>query len=387
MQYLLYDIPQIWENLKPFTFTRSVAEIRVGVFKMTEKWENHIGTTIFISTNSSLQRLYSLPEANSEVIIINSALFPTKELIEEIHQLKKNECLFSRDIFLAQKGTFNPQGFSIAENKKQSSQNPKILQFPYDIFRMNNEAIEEDIAFIKAQGKSQEITDPHTIIYSPENVFIEEGVTLRACILNASKGSIYIGRNAEIQEGSVLQGPISVGENAVVNIGAKIRGGTTIGTFCKVGGEINNSVFFGYSNKGHDGFLGNSVIGEWCNLGADTNNSNLKNNYKNVKLWSYLEENFVDTGLQFCGLMMSDHSKAGINTMFNTGTVVGVACNIFGGDFPAKFIPSFSWGGAKGFEKYDFEKFLETAELMMQRRNRSLLKEEKEVLRKLYKSA
>ncbi|MCR9081276.1 MAG: glucose-1-phosphate thymidylyltransferase, partial [Cyclobacteriaceae bacterium] len=220
--------------------------------------------------------------------------------------------------------------------------------------------------------------------YSPENIFIEEGAVIRASILNAEGGPIYIGKNTEIQEGSLIRGPFALCEGSTVNMGAKLRGDTTIGPHSKVGGEVSNSVIFGYSNKGHEGFLGNSVIGEWCNLGADTNTSNLKNNYAPVKLWDYIRGGFTNTGLQFCGLMMGDHSKCGINTMFNTGTVVGVGANIFGDGFPRNFIPSFAWGGAAGFSTFQFPKFLQTAQAVMQRRKVELGEKDQEMLQKVF---
>jgi UDP-N-acetylglucosamine diphosphorylase/glucosamine-1-phosphate N-acetyltransferase len=215
-------------------------------------------------------------------------------------------------------------------------------------------------------------------------IFIEEGASANDTTFNTTTGCIYIGKDAEVMEGSVVRGPFALCEHSVLKMSSKIYGATTIGPHSKVGGEVNNSVVFGYSNKAHDGFLGNSVIGEWCNLGADTNNSNLKNNYANVKLWNYSGENFIDTGLQFCGLIMGDHSKCGINTMFNTGTVAGVSSNIFGSGFPRNFIPSFSWGGAQGFTTYRFEHAIETAQLVMQRRNTELTDNDKDILKYIF---
>ena len=217
-----------------------------------------------------------------------------------------------------------------------------------------------------------------------ENIFLEEGAKLTFCTLNASTGPIYIGKDAEIMEGCIVRGALAMCDNSVLKLGAKIYGATTIGPHSKVGGEVNNSVLMGYSNKGHDGFLGNSVLGEWCNLGADTNNSNLKNNYAEVRLWDYNTGRFAKTGLQFCGLMMGDHSKCGINTMFNTGTVVGVSANIFGSGFPRNFIPSFSWGGASGFTVYKTNKVFEVANEVMKRRKISFDDIEKRILENVY---
>ncbi len=258
-----------------------------------------------------------------------------------------------------------------------------MIRNNWDIFVLNGGQIRADFTLFDMKH-SQPIDDKHTIVYNKENIFVEEGVKIRAAILNAESGPIFIGRNAEIQEGSVIKGPFALCEGAVINMGAKMRGDTTIGPYSKVGGEINNSVIFGYSNKAHDGFLGNSVIGEWCNLGADTNTSNLKNNYSNVKVWSYLFNDYIDSDRQFCGLMMGDHSKAGINTMFNTGTVVGVNANIFGGGFPPKFIPSYAWGGSEGFQRFEFDKAMQVASKVMERRNIMLENEDYEILKYVY---
>ncbi len=222
------------------------------------------------------------------------------------------------------------------------------------------------------------------MVYAPENIFIEEGVYIRAAILNAENGPIYLGKNSIVQEGAIIRGAFAMGEGSHVNMGAKMRGDISLGPYCKVGGEVSNSVVFGYSNKAHDGFLGNSVLGEWCNLGADTNTSNLKNNYDSPKLWNHAYNDFEKTGIQFCGLMMGDHSKAGINTMFNTGTVVDVSTNIFGSGFPSNYIPSFAWGGGEQYEEYELPKALETAERVMARRNVPFTPMDKEILSHIF---
>ncbi|HYC85082.1 MAG TPA: glucose-1-phosphate thymidylyltransferase, partial [Chryseosolibacter sp.] len=241
-----------------------------------------------------------------------------------------------------------------------------------------------DFQLVTRGRTSQPVPDPHTVVYGPENLFIEEGVTLKAAVINAENGPVYLGKNSIVQEGALIRGAFALCEGGHLNMGAKVRGDTTIGPFSKVGGEISASVLFGYSNKAHDGFLGCSVLGEWCNLGADTNTSNLKNNYDHVKLWRHASGSFEDTGLQFCGLMMGDHSKSSINTMFNTGTVVDVSANVFGEGFPRNYIPSFAWGGSGGFTTYKIEKALETAERAMARRNVVLDKTEREILVAVY---
>lgn len=257
-----------------------------------------------------------------------------------------------------------------------------IIRHVWDIFGTNGEQIRADFARITAGRQSQPITDPFTRCYVPENIFLEEGATIKAAILNAEAGPIYIGRNTTVSEGAIIIGPFSLGEESVVNLGGKMRPNTTVGPFCKVGGEVNNAVFFGYSNKGHDGFLGNAVIGEWCNLGANVNNSNLKNDYSNVKLHSYVTNQLEDTGRMFCGLMLGDFSRVGISTMFNTGTVAGVSTNIFGGGFQPKFIPSFSWGGtADGFTTYRLDKALQVAREAFARRGKLFDAVEESILR------
>jgi UDP-N-acetylglucosamine diphosphorylase/glucosamine-1-phosphate N-acetyltransferase len=257
------------------------------------------------------------------------------------------------------------------------------LEHTWDIFAKNDAALREDFELITEDRKSQPIPKSVNVI-SPKNIFIEEGAKLEFVTLNASTGPIYIGKNAEIMEGSVIRGPFALCEEAQVKLATKVYGATTIGPHCRIGGEVNNSVLFGYSNKGHDGFLGNSVLGEWCNMGADSNNSNLKNNYEEVRLWSYETEGFARTGLQFCGLMMGDHSKCGINTMFNTGTVVGVSANIFGAGFPRNFVPSFSWGGATGFTTYLTSKAFQTAKIAMARRQVEFTEEDAKILEHVF---
>lgn len=259
-----------------------------------------------------------------------------------------------------------------------------LIDQVWKIFQHNGAQIRADFESITKGRKSKTIDDPHTKVYAGEDIFIEHGAVIQAAVLNASTGPIYIGRNAKIQEGALLRGPISIGDESVVNMGAKLRSDTTVGPHCKVGGEISNAVIFGYSNKVHDGFLGSSVLGEWCNLGADTNTSNLKNNYDVVKLWNYPRQGFKSTGLQFCGLMMGDHSKCGINTMFNTGTVTGVSANIFGDGYPRNFIPSFAWGGAAGFTTFQLSRAYETASKAMERRGLVLSEDDKKILKYIF---
>ncbi|MEA2106128.1 MAG: GlmU family protein [Bacteroidota bacterium] len=382
MNYILFD-DKSWQNLLPLTFTKPVGEIRTGILTLKEKWEKMLQSPVSYKTEDYLSEKYTIKVA-TENILINGSVIPNKNLIEEIQQLDTNKALVAGKKILALKinkdqlPNFNPFSIESFEKKNFSSEFISI-EWPWDIFKLNEINIKTDFNLITKNKKSKPLSNSNNIL-AEENIFIEEGAKIEFATLNASKGPIYIGKNTEIMEGSIIRGPFALCEHAVVKIGAKIYGPTTIGPYSKVGGEINNAVIIGYSNKAHDGFLGNSVIGEWCNLGADTNNSNLKNNYTEVRLWNYEKERFIKTGLQFCGLIMGDHSKCAINTMFNTGTVIGVNANIFGGGFPRNFIPSFSWGGAQGFTIYGLDKAFEVAEKVMERRNKILDDKEKKIL-------
>ena len=382
MNYILFDGPSR-NNLLPFTFTRPVADIRVGILTIREKWEFYLKTTTTTVTEDYLSDKYPMVEMD-ENVMVNASYLPNLELVEMIRDLKANQAIFKAEDVIA---------FFIKEAQDDIDfQDYEAIEFAediikientWDIFSKNGEAIQEDFTLITKEKTSQSIPASNNII-APQNIFIEEGAKLEFTTLNASKGPIYIGKNAEIMEGAIIRGPLALCENAVVKLGAKIYGPTTLGLSSKVGGEINNSVIFDNSNKGHDGFLGNSVVGEWCNLGADTNNSNLKNNYAEVRLWDYQTEGFAKTGLQFCGLMMGDHSKCGINTMFNTGTVIGVSANIFGSGFPRNFVPSFSWGGNSGFTTYLTKKAFEVADVVMARRKIEFSDQDKVILEHVF---
>ena len=366
MNYILFD-GAVRNALLPLTYTRPVADIRVGILTIREKWEKYLGLTTATLTEDYLEEKYPMVELEQN-IMINASFLPTPTLVEKVKELNENEALFLGDDVIAFYTTSNQDDVNF-DAYKQLECEESLLQIKntWDIFALNDQAIRLDFELLTEGRTSEPI--PDTVQYlGKENIFIEEGATLNFATLNGSTGPIYIGKNAEIMEGAVVRGPLAMCEHSVLKLGAKIYGATTLGPYCKVGGEVNNSVLFGYSNKGHDGFLGNSVLGEWCNLGADTNNSNLKNNYAEVKLWSYETGRFAKTGLQFCGLIMGDHSKCGINTMFNTGTVIGVSANIFGSGFPRNFVPSFSWGGASGFTEYKMNKVSEVAKVVMERR-------------------
>ncbi|QOD61769.1 GlmU family protein [Polaribacter haliotis] len=367
MNYILFD-GDVRNSLLPFTYTRPVAEIRIGILTIREKWEKHLGLTTTTITEEYLEEKFPMVEME-ENILINASFCPTNSLIEKVKNLSKNEAIFKGEDVIAFFTSDSQEEVNFDEYTQIEFEEDLIqIKENWDIFSLNGKAIQEDFDLITKDRTSQPIPEGVQVI-NKENIFIEEGAEIIFSSLNASKGPIYIGKDALIMENSSIRGPFSMSENAVVKMGTKIYGDTTLGPFCKVGGEINNSVLFGFTSKGHDGYLGNSVLGEWCNLGADTNNSNLKNNYAEVRLWKYETGGFAKTGLQFCGLMMGDHSKCGINTMFNTGTVVGVSTNLFGSGFPRNFIPSFSWGGAAGFTTFQMKKVSEVASAVMKRKN------------------
>jgi UDP-N-acetylglucosamine diphosphorylase/glucosamine-1-phosphate N-acetyltransferase len=367
MNYILFD-GTVRNALLPFTFTRPVADIRVGILTIREKWEKHLGYTTTTLTEEYLMEKFPMVEME-ENVMINASFLPNTILSEMVKNLENNQAIFYKEEVIAfyTKDTQEEVDFDSYEIIEFTDECIAI-QNTWDIFAKNDHAIREDFELLTEDRISAPISKTVNVL-SPENIFVEEGAKMEFVTLNASTGPIYIGKNTEIMEGSVIRGPFALCEGAQVKLASKVYGATTVGPYSRIGGEVNNSVLFGYSNKGHDGFLGNSVLGEWCNIGADSNNSNLKNNYEEVKLWSYETENFAKTGLQFCGLMMGDHSKCGINTMFNTGTVVGVSANIFGSGFPRNFVPSFSWGGASGFTTYLTKKAFEVAKVVMSRRN------------------
>jgi len=367
MNYILFD-GEVRNSLLPFTYTRPVADVRFGILTIREKWEIVLGTTTTTVTEDYLSDKYPMVEMPNN-IMINASFCPHDSLVNLIKKLEPNQAIFSGENILAfyvmeSQEVVNFDNFDIIDFTLETL----YIEHTWDIFSKNGLAIQQDFELLTKGKQSEKISNTVNVI-NPKLVFIEKGAQIEYATLNASSGPIYIGKDAVIMEGSLVRGPFSLCEKAVLKMGAKIYGPTTIGPHSKVGGELNNSVLFGYSNKGHDGFLGNSVIGEWCNLGADSNNSNLKNNYAEVKLWDYNLEGFSKTGLQFCGLMMGDHSKCGINTMFNTGTVIGVSVNIFGSGFPRNFIPSFSWGGHAGFKTYLTKKAFEVSKIVMARRH------------------
>ena len=382
MNYILFD-GAVRNALLPFTYTKPVADLRIGILTIREKWEKHLSLTSTTITEEYLEEKYPMVELE-ENVLINASFCPTNELVEKVKNLSTNEAIFKGEEVIAFYTSDSQEEVNF-DTYKQIEFEEDLIQVKntWDIFALNAEAIQQDFDLI-TEGRTSQPIPEGTRYIDKENIFIEEGAVLTFATLNASLGPIYIGKDAEIMEGAVVRGPFAMCEHAVLKLNAKIYGATTLGPYCKVGGEVNNAVLMAHSNKGHDGYLGNAVIGEWCNIGADTNNSNLKNNYAEVKLWDYETGRFAKTGLQFCGLMMGDHSKCGINTMFNTGTVIGVSANIFGSGFPRNFVPSFSWGGASGFIEYKTNKVFEVAEVVLKRRGLIFDEKEQKILEHVF---
>ena len=385
MNYILFDGPSR-NALLPFTFTRPVADILIGIMTIRQKWEMRLGSTTTTLTEEYLSEKYPMVELE-ENVMINASFLANDALAELVSNLGHNQAIFKGDEVIAfytseEQEEVDFDAYEIIEYNGDCI----TIEHTWDIFSKNDAAIREDFEYLTEDRKSQPIPKSVNVI-APEYIFIEEGAKLEFVTLNASTGPIYIGRDAEIMEGSTIRGPFALCDDASVKMGSKVYGATTVGPHSRIGGEVKNAVLFANSNKGHEGYLGDSVIGEWCNMGADTNNSTLKNNYEEVKLWSYETERFAKTGLQFCGLMMGDHSKCGINTMFNTGTVIGVSANIFGTGFPRNFIPSFSWGGAAGFTTYLTVKAFETARLVMNRRGLEFDEREAAILEHVFEES
>jgi UDP-N-acetylglucosamine diphosphorylase/glucosamine-1-phosphate N-acetyltransferase len=382
MNYILFD-SEVRTSLLPFTFTRPVAEIRIGILTLKEKWEAYLKTEISYKTEDYLTVKYPLL-LRSDNTFIDPSFLPSDSLVSAVHSLEPETVLVLNNQVIAYRSSLYRSDDEISRmTRKEAVPGLLRIQNTWDIFSKNDIALKADFEFLTKGRKSAPIPETNRVIH-PENIFLEDGAKVEYSILNATEGPIYLGANSEVMEGNMIRGGFALCEHAVVKMGAKIYGATTVGPYGKVCGEINNSVIFGYSSKGHDGYLGNSVLGEWCNIGADSNNSNLKNNYAKVRLWNYATERFDQTGLQFCGLMMGDHSKTAINTMFNTGTVIGVNCNIYVPGFPRNFVPSFSWGGATGFSTYQTIKAFEAAEVMMARRGRVFDEKEASIMEAVF---
>lgn len=381
MNYILFDGPSR-PGLLPLTYTKPVADLRIGIMTIREKWEKLLGSTTTTITEDYLSEKFPLVELEQNVLI-NAAVLPTLKLVHKIFELSENQMIVHKDEIIA---FFSNEAQEIdfeQFEKIEFKHDLIIIKHTWDLFEFNKAALIADFDLLTEGRKSAPI--PKSVqCMNKERIFLEEDVNIDFAILNASTGPIYLGKHSEIMEGSAIRGPFAILEHGVVKMGSKVYGATTVGPKSKIGGEVHNAILSGYCSKGHDGYLGNAVIGEWCNIGADTNNSNLKNDYSEVKMWNYEENRFVNTGLQFCGLIMGDHSKCGINTMFNTGTVIGVSANIFGSDFPRNFIPSFSWGGSKGYTTYMLQKAFATAERVMNRKNEVFSTYDQNILKHIF---
>lgn len=382
MNLILFD-DEYRGRLRPFTLTRPEACLRVGIMTIAEKWEKLVEKEVSFLTQDYLADKFPMRH-QEDSFWVAGALLPNGLFVDEVSSLTLNEALCDEaGTVLACRNALGPTDANL-KKRLPASPYARICSLP-DIFLHNEEEIRKDFALLTKNRKSAPLSATNRVIGNPDDLFLEEGAVVEGAILNVSAGLIYIGKDAEIMEGTLVRGPFAMCEHAQLKMGAKVYGATTLGPWCKAGGELNNVVFFGYSNKAHDGFLGNSVVGEWCNFGADTNASNLKNNYGHIKLWNYDEGALCDTGLQFCGLFMGDHSKCGINSMFNSGTVVGVACNLFDTGFHPNFVDSFSYGSPlKGYERYRFDKAMETAEQAYHRRHKELTAVDKAILKRIF---
>ena len=390
MNIILFD-SDARNHLLPLTATRPMGELRIGILTLREKWERRLRSTASYITQEYLQEKFPI-HIEDENLIINGGVLPTPALCRRIEALGLNEALLSNGELIAAR--INEAQFEslIGEEEVDELQGQELeasipliqITSLWQLVKLNGQALEEDFSLLTAGRSSKAISETNQITGPLEHLFLEDGVKMEYCTLNVSAGPIYIGSNTEVMEGSMLRGPIAIGSDSIVKMGAKIYGPSSFGPGCRVGGEVTRSIFFANSNKAHDGYLGDSVLGEWCNLGADTNNSNLKNNYSEVKLWDYETERFEKTGQQFVGMIMGDHSKCAINTMFNTGTVVGVFANIYGAGFARNFIPDFSWGGSDGYRTYKFAEACETASIVMARRGLVFSELEKAILYHIY---
>lgn len=380
MEIVLFE-DENWKKFLPLVFTRPVGEVRIGVYKISEKWEKALNCAVTHRTRAYLRSLFPIT-SQKDVLLINARFLPTADLIEALEKLQNGEALVHDRRLVAMKASAE----SDLTFEKSTPFEGEIFELKTltDLFTFNERALKLDAPIWKSDNTHQDIPDGVTVIGDRSQVMIEHTASVLPCIINVTAGPVIIDAHAEVMEGSMIRGGLYLGEHSQIKMGSKIYGAVTIGPHCKVGGEVTNSLLQGFSNKSHDGYLGNSILGEWCNLGADTNNSNLKNNYSDVQIWNFETHQFTSTGLIFCGLLMGDHSKSGINTMFNTGTTVGVASNIFGGGFPDKYIPSFSWGGAAGWETHQFKKAMETTKKVMARRSLEVSEEYEKMLEHIF---
>ncbi|MES2267091.1 MAG: GlmU family protein [Bacteroidota bacterium] len=385
MAIILFD-DDARNTLLPLTYTRPVADLRIGILTIAEKWAKYLDSEFSFHTQPYLQAKFPL-SIHDDNIFINGAVCPDEAVVEIIKNLGNGQALRYNDTLVAVKlndiYADNFDSFCKYSDELAYNETLVVIKHPEDIFRKNDTELRKDFKLLTKGRESAQISSTNTIIGN--DFFAEEGAQAECCTFSTINGPIYLAANTEVWEGTNIRGPFALCDHSQIKMGTKIYGATTVGPYCRIGGEVNNAVVWGYSSKGHEGYLGNAVVGEWCNLGADTNNSNLKNNYSEVKLWDYPTQSMRKTGLQFCGLIMADHAKCGINTMFNTGTVVGVGANVFGGGYPPNYIPDFAWGGAEGFVEYGFDKMMETTGRVIARRpHRKFDNAEQAILTEVY---
>ncbi|MCM1368980.1 MAG: glucose-1-phosphate thymidylyltransferase [Candidatus Amulumruptor caecigallinarius] len=392
---VLFDTRESYENLLPLSYTRPVAEFRIGIVSLREKWEHFLSGNYSYYPMEFLREKFPLNcDEDEEALFIAGNKLPDKAIALEASQLKHGEALRDNGGVWAFRGSRREFERLDPAAGRESANDSRRINYVYDVFGYNADEIVSDFLWL-TRGRTGVAPDKSTVIIGEEKLrngvpalFIEKGAVVEGATINLKDGPVYIGKNARVMEGACLRGPLAICTEAKIKMGAKIYGGTTFGPFCKVGGEVDNTVMFGFSNKAHDGYLGNAVIGEWCNIGAGTNSSNLKNDYSKIRIWNYAQQRFMRTDLQFCGLIMADHSKAGINCMFNTATVVGVGVNFHGAGFPRTFIPSFSAGSPEaGFSDVPIDKFMQTASRVMGRRGLELTDIDRHIFEKIHESA
>lgn len=377
---ILFDREETWTNLLPLSYTRPLSELRVGITTLRQKWESMLPGQYSYLVEEYLSKKYPVFNPQDDSLFIDGSLIANETLAAEINTLEYGSGITYQGEIIAFRGNLDQfRSFTEIDLLPETESGPDKINYLYDIFLLNGKCINADFERITRDRSSMVVSGSNTIIGDPGLLFIEEGASVEGAFINTTKGPVYVGRDAEVMEGSCLRGPVAICENSHVNMGTRIYSDTTVGPWCKVGGELNNVVMIGYSNKAHDGFLGNAVIGQWCNLGAGCVASNLKNDYTEIKLWNYNARRFAKTGLQFCGLMMGDHSKAGINTMFNTATVLGVGVNVYGSGFQRNFLASFSEGSRAGFSDVPMQKFFDIAQRVMARRGMELTEIDKEI--------
>lgn len=383
---ILFDDNEVRKHLMPFTYTRPTAGLRVGITTIAEKWQAMLGeATYSFLTVPYLKKKFPLHARRSSNLMVAGHVIPTPKLAQLVLDLQEGEALMVGETLIAFNGSahdFDARHYSHVVYPKRK---PLIVNHLYDIFEFNGKVLEQDFVRLTAGRQSQPLSPTNTVIGDTKRIFVEEGAYVEGAMLNTQSGPIYIGKDVEIMEGACIRGGFAACHDAKVRIGAKVYGATTLGPHVKIGGEVENTVFIGYSNKAHDGFLGDAVIGEWCNIGGGTTASNLKNDYAEIKLWNYATKRFERTGLQFCGLFMGDHSKIGVNGMINTATVLGVGVNIHGAGFPRNFVASFQEGSATaGFKDVPLETFYTIAERVMARRNIPFTEVDRNIFKAIY---